>query len=171
MVTPSPVGPERKFQRASCRAPARFHLAGQAGRRAEVLTIGIGGAFVATPRPPAVGAALQLEFALDFHRFRLHARVAWNSRENSSYRLGPNRRAGFAAEFESLSLAEREVVDRYVRHRNRAFRLLAFELDRPDPDPALIKAIFRQLCPGESSHARHVRKTVQHELRHFRLRK
>jgi hypothetical protein len=171
MVSLSTAGPERKFQRASCRVPARFRVPGQAARRAELLTIGIGGAFLATPRPPTVGAAVHLDFTLDAHHFRLPAWVAWNSRENLSYRRWPHRRAGFAAEFENLSLLDREVLDRYVRHRNRAFRLLAFELNRPDPDPALIKAIFRQLCPGQSSHARHIRKIVQHELRHFRLRK
>lgn len=168
---PVPAEPERKFQRASCRLSARFRVAGQPSRRAEILTVSIGGAFLATPRPPATGSLLQVEFVLDSHRFSLPGRVAWNSRENPSYRDRSGRRAGFAVEFESLGPQDRELLDRYVRHRNRAFRLLAFELDRPDPDPALIRAIFRQLCPGESTHIRHIRRLVRHELRHFRLRK
>ena len=171
MVNPPAGGPERKSQRASCRAAASFRLPGQRATAALITTVSLGGAFVKSPRPPARGTVLLLEFALDAHRIRTRGRVVWNSRDNPAYRRRPHAQAGFGAEFEDLSSQDHEFLDRYVRHRMRAFRLLAFELERQDLDPDLVRAIFRQLCPAESSHLRHIRKIVQQELRHFRLRK
>lgn len=171
MVNPPAGGPERRFQRASCRSPASFRLPGQPAQAALITIVSLGGVFVNIARPPARGAVLQLDFILDSRRIRARGRVAWNSRDNPAYRRRPHARAGFAAEFEELAPQDREAVDRYVRHRVRAFRLLAFELQRADLDPDLVRAIFRQLCPAESSHLRHIRKIVQQELRHFRLRK
>lgn len=165
------TAPERQYQRASCACPGRFQADGQAARKVKIITLSIGGVFIADPRPAAAGQDGKLEFLLEARRIRGRGRVVWNSRDNPDYRNGTKRRAGFALAFDDLAPADREAIDRYVRHRTRAFRVLALELEREDPDPALIRAIFRQLCPAESSHIRHIRKIVREEMRHFRLRK
>jgi Tfp pilus assembly protein PilZ len=161
---------ERRYQRATCDFSANFQWHGRC-HEARARVISIGGCFLETTVMPEVGAELDFTLQLDPDHEAIHSRakVAWVAPAGIRIK-GPHLHPGFALEFHRIFPEDRARVDDYVRRQTRLFRAIGHELDKAKPDLALVKDLFHQVCPRESTHLNHIRKVCREELRFFRLR-
>jgi hypothetical protein len=162
---------ERKYQRASCRFATVIHHHGQ-DIPAQMNTVGLGGCYLTTPFSPMMGEKLDLDIFFDPDKPPLPciARVVWN-REQIPPELKKKYPKGFAVEFFRMDPEHKELIDMYVRRMVRVIRNLVHELESEKPDIARIKSQFHEICPKESTHLSHIRKVINEEMKHFRLRK
>ncbi len=162
---------ERRFQRASCCFPGTFNW-GTVSHPATIMIIGLGGGFVSSEVQVPEGCDVSLSFEMDPEREPVRARgkVAWLTRKGIRIRDMP-RRQGFAVEFTRIFPEHKARIDEYVKNQNRLFKAIDHEMKKKKPDKKLIKKLFSQARPGESTHLNHIKKVTKDELRHFRLRK
>lgn len=161
---------ERRYQRAGCDLSARF-LHQDKWRKARIITLSGGGAFLGCKHRVQKNQVIYLEFEMESHSISAISRVVWNSdrkRKNSDRWIYP---PGFAVEFESMEGKERALVNHFVIRSLRVLRALKYELKQPALDRDQIRSLFLSLRPGDSLNLNHIRKIVQQEFRHFRLRK
>jgi len=161
---------ERRYQRASCAFSAEFTW-GTVTHPAQVMIIGLGGCFLATPAVVPAGEEVDVAITVEPEERPLHCRgkVAWLAERGLP--IWGTRYPGFALEFLRIFPEDRGRIDEYVRKQTRIFRAIEHELKKRKPDLKLVKDLFRQVRPEESAHLSHIRRVCREELKHFRLRK
>lgn len=110
--------------RRGLRVPIRLPVSvrhGRATREGEITNLSVGGAFVALPDPPELGAALSLEFPIGERLLRLQATVAQRVAEARPGQA--EGRPGMGVAFSGLSELEARLVEGFVRERVDSFRL------------------------------------------------
>jgi hypothetical protein len=110
--------------RRGLRVPIRLPVAvrhARATREGEIRNLSVGGAFVALPEPPEVGAALSLEFPVGERLLHLQAVVAHRAEAVRAGRAEGG--AGVGVAFSSPSPLEAHLVEGFVRERVDSFRL------------------------------------------------
>ena len=107
----------RRGLRVPIRLPASVRHA-RATRPGEITNLSVGGAFVALPDPPEVGAALSLELPIGERLLHLQAVVA-----HRAAGTGPGRASGVGVAFSGASPLEAHLLEGFVRERVDSFRL------------------------------------------------
>jgi hypothetical protein len=110
--------------RRGLRVPVRLPAAVRHARRAlegEIQNVSVGGAYVALPEPPEVGAALLLEFPIGERLLRTSAQVAHRQEPAAEGRAeaGP----GMGVAFAPLPPLEARLLEGFVRERVESFRI------------------------------------------------
>jgi len=160
---------ERRYQRVGCDLSARFFYRDR-WHKAKLTTLSAGGAFVACAFQIKTDQVIWVEFEVEGASVSALSRVVWNTGTGRGEHQKLNPR-GFAVEFESMETRDRVWVNRFVVRSLRILRALNYELNQPEPDEDKIRNLFLSLRPGDSLRINHIRKVVQDEFRHFRLRK
>ena len=165
------ISNERRYQRASCALPAEFDW-GTISNQALVRVIGIGGAFISTNALVPLDERLDLNFRLaeKTRPIQCRCRVAWLTGRGIEIR-GEKHIKGFAVEFTRIYPEDRQLIDEYVRDKIRVYKAISHELKKKRPDKALVKELFGQVRPGESTHLNHIKKACREEAKFYRLRK
>ena len=110
--------------RRGLRVPIRLPVAvrhARATRDGEIRNLSVGGAFVALPDPPEVGAALSLEFPIGERLLHLQAAVAHRAEAVRAGRAEGG--AGVGVAFSGPSALETHLLEGFVRERVDSFRL------------------------------------------------
>ena len=107
----------RRGLRVPIRVPASVRHA-RATRPGEITNLSVGGAFVALPDPPELGAALSLELPIGERLLHLQAVVA-----HRAAGAGPGRVSGVGVAFSGPSPLEAHLLEGFVRERVDSFRL------------------------------------------------
>lgn len=162
---------QRRYQRTSCDIPAEFHW-GTIYHSAKIKVLGIGGCFLATDVKIPLEEKVHLSFYLDPEAppIKCTCNVRWMTRKGIKIR-GDKPHHGFALEFEKIYPEDRCRIDELVRKNNRIVKTIEHELKKKNPDKNMIKEIFMELRPGESTHLSHIKKACREEKRFYRLQK
>ena len=78
---------------------------------------------------------------------------------------------GFAVEFEKIQGEDRAAIDHFIKRSLRTLHALVHELNAETLDREKISELFLSIHPNDSTRLSHIRKSVKHGFRHFRLRK
>lgn len=162
---------ERRYQRATCDFPAEFTW-GTISHQARVVVISIGGTFLDSEVKIPLEQELTLTFTINPAEppISCQGKVVWLA-DKGILVWGKTLHRGFAVEFMKMFPEDRARIDEYVRERIRIFRAIDHELCKQRPDKVLVKELFQQVRPGESTHLGHIKKACCEEKRHYRLSK
>jgi hypothetical protein len=110
--------------RRGLRVPIRLPVSlrhERATREAEIRNLSVGGAWVALPTPPEVGASLLIEFPIGERLLRTSAQVA--HRQEEAGRSGSDAGPGMGLAFAPWAPLEARLLEGFVRERVESFRI------------------------------------------------
>lgn len=168
-----PIHNERRYVRVKSLRPVHFVYD---GHRYEgvVRDISLCGIYILSEHAVEIGRKVSLETYLPnpaSDRLSLRGRIARVVPPQASNGGQQSEEPGFALDFAAISLANRRVIDEYVRHTFRVFRKLQFELSKEMVDENLVHEILRETYLPERRYGiEGLRNLVAAELAHFRLR-